>query len=75
MVQTECGENIVSDAEPQKESELIHRLKNHLCIIVGFCELLLADAADAGHRRDLEEIHKAAKDAIDMMPEVASRLR
>jgi hypothetical protein len=65
-----------SIAEPVKESDLIHRLKNHLCIIVGFCELLITDAADDERRRaDLQEIHKAAQDAIDMMPEVSSRLR
>ena len=31
----------MSDTEPAPESDLIHRLKNHLCIIAGFCELLL----------------------------------
>jgi hypothetical protein len=68
--------NTMVEPEPVKESELIHRLKNHLCIVVGFCELLLADAGDDGLRRaDLQEIRKAAQDAIDMMPEVASRLR
>jgi hypothetical protein len=66
----------MSEPESVPEGELIHRLKNHLCIIVGFCELLLADAADdEGRRADLNEIHKAAQDAINMMPEVASRLR
>jgi hypothetical protein len=66
----------MSEPEPVKESELIHRLKNHLCIIVGFCELLIADAdGDEGRRADLQDIRKAAQDAIDMMPEVASRLR
>jgi hypothetical protein len=66
----------MADADPLKETEVIHRLKNHLCIIVGFCELLLGDAADAPQRHaDLTEIRKAAQDAIDMMPEVASRLR
>ena len=66
----------MSEPEPVKESDVVHRLKNHLCIIVGFCELLIADAAGDDRRRaDLHEIRKAAQDAIDMMPEVASCLR
>lgn len=57
------------------ESELTHRLKNHLCVIVGFCELLLADASgDDPRRADLEDIRKAAQDAIEMMREIARRL-
>jgi hypothetical protein len=66
----------MSEPEPLKESDVIHRLKNHLCIVVGFCELLLADTeSDDRRRADLQEIHKAAQDAIKMMPEIASRLR
>jgi glycine cleavage system protein P-like pyridoxal-binding family len=66
----------MAETESVKESDLIHRLKNHLCIIVGFCELLLADAAgDERRLADLQDIRKAAQDAINMMPEVASRLR
>jgi hypothetical protein len=64
------------EPERVKEPEVIHRLKNHLCIIVGFCELLLVDAGgDERRRGDLQQIRAAAQDAIDMMPEVASRLR
>ena len=66
----------MSEPEPAPESELIHRLKNHLCIIVGFCELLLADAVECEQRHaDLTEIRKAAQCAINTLPEVASRLR
>ena len=66
----------MSEPEPALESELIHRLKNHLCIIAGFCELLLEDAVECEQRHaDLSEIHKAAQCAINMMPEVARRLR
>jgi len=66
----------MSEAEIAKESDLIHRLKNHLCIIVGFCELLLEDAAgDEKRSSDLHEIQRAAQNMVSMLPEVASRLR
>ena len=66
----------VSEPEPEKEGELIHRLKNHLCIIVGFCDLLLADfPSDDQRHADLLEVQKAARDAMAMMPEVDKRLR
>ena len=45
-----------------------HDFKNQLAIIHGFAELLLADAAaDDPHRRDLEEICKAAVTALDLL--------
>ena len=63
-------------SEPARESEVIHRLKNHLCIVVGFCELVLEDCAlDDPRRRDLLEVHKAAQDAVAMMPEVSRHMR
>jgi signal transduction histidine kinase len=51
-----------------------HDFKNQLAIIQGFAEILLAEAAvDDPHRRDLEEIHKAALMALarlaQMFPE------
>lgn len=66
----------MSEPESKPEGELIHRLKNHLCIVVGFCDLLVADfPADDRRRADLMEIHKAASDAMAMMDEVAARMR
>ena len=63
-------------SKPQRESEVIHRLKNHLCIVVGFCELIVADCAqDDPRRRDLLEVLKAAQDAVAMMPEVSRHMR
>jgi hypothetical protein len=45
-----------------------HDFKNQLAIIRGFAELLLAKAAaDDPRRRDLEEIHKAALTALDLL--------
>ena len=45
-----------------------HDLKNQLGIILGFSEILLAEAAAGDRRRgDFEEIHKAAKAALDLI--------
>jgi hypothetical protein len=66
----------MADPKPKGETEIIHRMKNHLCIILGFCDLLLADfPAPDGHHQDLTEIMKAAQEALAMMPEFAARLR
>jgi hypothetical protein len=62
--------------EQATESRLVHQFKNQLSIIVGFCELLLADyPPDDSHREDLMEIQKAANAAMAMMPELSKRLR
>jgi hypothetical protein len=54
--------------------DVIHRLKNHIAIIVGFTELLIADCADDDPKRsDLLEVQKAAHEAMAVMPEVARR--
>ncbi len=45
-----------------------HDFKNQLGIILGFSEMLLADATDDDPRRgDFEEIHKAATAALDLL--------
>jgi len=67
---------IMSVTESTKDPEVVHRLKNYICIISGFCELLISDCAEDDPRRaDLMEIHKAAQHAIAMMPEVSERIR
>jgi hypothetical protein len=51
-------------------AEVVHRLKNHIAIIVGFCDLLLAEVAeDDPHRADILEVHKAAREAMALLPE------
>lgn len=47
-----------------------HTLKNHLAIILGFCELLLGEtpAVDPRHA-DLLEMHRAAKAVMAMFPD------
>jgi signal transduction histidine kinase len=48
-----------------------HDFKNQLAIILGFAEILLAEAAAGDPRRgDLEEIHKAAVTALDLLARV-----
>jgi signal transduction histidine kinase len=48
-----------------------HDFKNQLAIILGFSEILIAEAAaDDPRRRDLEEIHKAAVAALDLLARV-----
>lgn len=55
--------------------QVVHQLKNHLAIIVGFCDLLIADTPDSDPRKaDLLEVHKAARDAMAVMPEITRRL-
>ncbi|HKB10491.1 MAG TPA: hypothetical protein VKD69_07550 [Vicinamibacterales bacterium] len=56
--------------------DIVHRLKNHIAIVVGFTELLLSDCtADDPKRADLLEVHQAARQALALMPEVARRIR
>ena len=45
-----------------------HDFKNQLAIILGFSEILLAEAEAGDPRRvDLEEIYKAAVAALDLL--------
>ena len=45
-----------------------HAFKNQLAIIRGFAERLLAEAARGGsQRRELEEIHRAAEKALQLL--------
>jgi hypothetical protein len=45
-----------------------HDFKNQLAIILGFTEILLAEAAPGdSRRRDLEEIHTAAVTALGLL--------
>jgi hypothetical protein len=50
------------------DPEAIHLLSNHLAVIVGFIELMLADAApDDPHRNDLIEVRTAAVEAAKLI--------
>jgi signal transduction histidine kinase len=53
------------------DDKIRHDFKNQLAIIRGFAEILLAEAAATDPRRgDLEEIHKAAVTALDLLARV-----
>jgi hypothetical protein len=61
-----------TDPEPPE----LHQLKNHLSIIIGFCDLLLGDLAhDDPKRVDILEMRKAGQAALDLMPDLATRMR
>jgi len=50
------------------EPEVIHLLSNHLTVIVGFVELMIADTpAEASNVNDLVEIRAAAMAAADLI--------
>lgn len=52
------------------DRETEHTLKNHLAIILGFCELLLAETPPADPRHaDLLEIRKAVEAVLAMFPD------
>ena len=60
----------------ERESVLLHEFKNHLSIIIGFCDLLLTDLpADDPKRNDVTEIRKAGQAALDLIPELSARLQ
>jgi hypothetical protein len=45
-----------------------HDFKNQLAIVLGFSEILIAEAAEDDPRRaDFREIHKAAAAALDLL--------
>jgi hypothetical protein len=51
------------------EAARVHRLKNKLAIILGFCELLLGDMApDDPRRPDVLQIQEAGKSALAELP-------
>jgi hypothetical protein len=58
------------------ESPLVHQLKNHLAIVIGFCDLLLGDLPkDDPKRADIQEMRKAGQAALDLIPELSARMR
>jgi len=58
------------------ERDPIHEMKNHLSIVLGFVELLLADMPDGDKRRgDLIEIKQAADRAMTLLPELSAARR
>jgi hypothetical protein len=55
------------------DARTLHALKNQLSIVLGFSELLVAEAApDDPRRRDFQEIHKAAVAALGLIEQAAA---
>lgn len=51
----------------------VHRLKNKLAVVLGFCELLLAEMPEDDPRRaDVQQIDEAAKSALLELPPLAA---
>jgi hypothetical protein len=49
------------------ESEVVHRLKNYLSVVLGFSDLLLQDVPDRDPRHaDLMALRQAAQDAMSL---------
>ena len=56
------------NGRPTAASDDEHTLKNHLAIILGYCDLLLSETSATDPRRaDLLEIQQAAKSAFKMV--------
>lgn len=52
----------------------VHTFKNHLAIIIGFADLVLAEMSeDDPRRKDVLEIHKAAHAALALLPTIVAR--
>jgi hypothetical protein len=54
--------------------QLVHEFKNHLSVIVGFCDVLLRDLpADDLKRADVVAIQTAALAAVALLPQIPPR--
>ena len=54
------------------DDKVRHDFKNQLAIIRGFSEIMLAEVAPADpRRRDIEEIHRAAVTALELLERLA----
>lgn len=52
-----------------ERAELEHTFKNHLSVIAGFSDMLLLDLPPADPAREsVQEIRRAARSALDLMP-------
>ena len=61
---------------PTREPQVLHHLKNLLAINLGFCDLLIDATAEGDPKRgDMLAIQKATRDAMDLLPQIAARLR
>ena len=65
-----AGEGAVKTS-PGRTARWRHDFKNQLGIIVGFSEVLLGELDESDpHFQDVEEIHKAARRALDLLADL-----
>ena len=58
------------------EDPLLHQLKNHLAVMIGFCDILLRELpAENVNRTDVQEMLKAGEAALSLLPELSKRMR
>lgn len=54
-----------------RRDTLVHEFKNHLSVIVGFCDVLLHTLAEDDLKRaDVVEIQRAALAAVALLPQI-----
>ena len=62
------GSSGVAHGARVRSPTLVHDFKNQLGIVLGFAELLIAETPDHDPRKaDLQEIHKAAGEALKLL--------
>ena len=58
----------------EDDTPVMHEFKNHLSVIIGFCDLLLRDLPeDDPKRADILEMKKAGHAAIALLPKLSER--
>jgi hypothetical protein len=60
---------------PTRGPDVLHLFENHLAVVAALSDVLLGELAETDPRRaDLEEIHRSARAALDLIPELSKRL-
>ena len=63
-------------ASGEDDTPLMHEFKNHLSVIIGFCDLLLSDLPEGDPKRaDIVEMRKAGRSAMALLPQLSERMR
>jgi hypothetical protein len=56
--------------------QLVHELKNHFAVVVGFCDLLLTELPeDDPKRADLQQMQQAEHAAVALLPNLLNAKR
>jgi hypothetical protein len=57
--------------QPSGDSHWLHHVRNHLSVILGYCDLLLGDIPDGDRKHaDVLEMREAAQAAIALLEDV-----